>query len=195
MKKIILGCLIGLFSASTFAVEIAGVDFPEKIQLDEQTLVLNGAGAKVMAAIFKVYAIALYLPEKNHSIDQILSENVSKRLILSFMYDGKSAQLLDATKTLLSENLTPEEVKKLDAGWKEFSAPFDTLKDIKKNDQLAFDYNQKTGIKMRMNGKEFGHVVSAGFMRGFLKVWLGDRPAQLDLKDRLLGLTLADVKH
>jgi hypothetical protein len=195
MKKIILGCLLCLFSVSTFALDVAGVDFPEKIQLDDQTLVLNGGGAKIMAAIFKVYVIALYLPEKNHSIDEILSENESKRLILSFMYDGKSAQLLDATQKLLSENHPPEEFKKLDAGWKEFSAPFDTLKDIKKNDQLAFDYNPKTGIKMSMNGKAFGQVTSVGFMRAFLKVWLGDRPAQVDLKDRLLGLTSADVKH
>jgi hypothetical protein len=195
MKNIILGCLLCLFSVSTFALDVAGVDFPEKVQLDEQTLVLNGGGAKVMAAIFKVYVIALYLPEKNHSIDEILSENLSKRLILSFMYDGKSAQLLDATQKLLSENHTPEEFKKLDAGWKEFAAPFDILKDIKKDDRLAFDYNLKTGIKMSMNGKEFGHVADTGFMRAFLKVWLGDRPAQVDLKDRLLGITAADVKH
>jgi hypothetical protein len=195
MKKIILGCLLCLISISTFAVEVAGVEFPEKIQLDEQTLVLNGAGAKVMAAIFKVYVIALYLPEKNHSIDEILSESVSKRLILSFMYDGKSAQLLNATQILLSENHTREEFKKLDSGWKEFAAPFDMLKDIKKDDRLAFDYNPKTGIKMSMNGKEFGHITDPGFMRAFLKVWLGDRPAQGDLKDRLLGLTSTDVKH
>ncbi len=195
MKKILLGCLIGLFSASTFAIEVAGVDFPEKIQLDEQTLVLNGAGAKVMAAIFKVYAIALYLPEKNHTVDEILSDNVSKRLILIFMYEGKSAQLLDATQKLLSENHSPEDFRKLDAGWKEFAAPFDTLKDIKKDDQLAFDYNPNTGIKMSMNGKEFGRVTSAGFMRALLKVWLGGRPAQIDLKDRLLGLSAADAKH
>jgi hypothetical protein len=195
MKKILLGCLLCLFSVSTFAIEVAGVDFPEKIQVDEQMLVLNGGGAKVMAAIFRVYVIALYLPEKNHSIDAILSESVSKRLILSFMYDGKSAQLLNATQILLSENHTQEEFKKLDAGWKEFAAPFDILKDIKKDDRLAFDYNQKSGIKMSMNGKEFGHITDPGFMRAFLKVWLGDRPAQVDLKDRLLGLSAADVKH
>jgi long-chain acyl-CoA synthetase len=46
-----------------------------------------------------------------------------------------------------------------------------------------------------MNGKQFGHIAEPGFMRAFLKVWLGDRPAQVDLKDRLLGLSAADVKH
>jgi hypothetical protein len=46
-----------------------------------------------------------------------------------------------------------------------------------------------------MNGKEFGHITDPGFMRAFLKVWLGDRPAQGELKDRLLGLTAANVKH
>ena len=195
MQKILLASLLCLSSLSAFALNVVGVNVPEQAQSGEQSLVLNGAGAKKMAGIFNVYVIALYLPEKKHSIDEILAESVSKRLVLNFMFDGQSAQLLDATRKLLVENHSEEEFKTLDTGLKEFAAPFDTLKDIKKDDQMAFDYNPKSGIKMSMNGKEFGHVDAPGFMRAFLKVWLGSRPAQFDLKDRLLGLADADVKR
>jgi len=195
MQKILIGSLLFLFSLSASALNVVGVNVPEQVQSGEQSLVLNGAGAKKMAGIFNVYVIALYLPEKKHSIDEILAESLSKRLVLNFMFDGQSAQLLDATRKLLVENHSEEEFKKLDAGWKEFAAPFDTLKDIKKDDQMAFDYNPKTGIIMSMNGKEFGRIEATEFMRALLKVWLGSRPAQFDLKDRLLGLTDADVKR
>ena len=195
MQKLLLGSLLCMFSFSALALDFAGVNVPDQAQSGEQLLVLNGAGTKKMAGIFDVYVIALYLPEKNHSIDEILEESESKRLVLNFLYDGQSSQLLDATQKLLVENHSPEEFKKLDAGWKEFAAPFDTLKDIKKADQMTFDYNPKTGMRMSMNGKEFGHVTAPGFMRAFLKVWLGTRPAQVDLRERLLGLEPADAKR
>ena len=195
MQKLLLGSLFCLFSHSVFALDFAGVNVPEQVQAGEQSLVLNGAGTKKMAGIFDVYVIALYLPEKKHSIDEILAESESKRLVLNFLYDGKSSQLLDATQKLLAENHSAEEFKNLDVGWKEFSAPFDTLKDIKKDDRMAFDFTPKTGMRMSMNGKEFGHVAEPGFMRAFLKVWLGARPAQVDLRDTLLGLNPADAKR
>ena len=194
MQKIVVGCLLSLISFAAFALDVVGVNVPEQVSIGEQALVLNGAGSKVMAGIFHVYVIALYLPEKNHSVENILSDSVSKRLTLVFMYDGKSVQLLDATRKLLAENHSEENFKKLDAGWKEFVTPFDTLKDIKKNDRLTFEYNQKSGIRMSMKDNEIGQILAPGFMSALLKVWLGDRPAQVDLKDRLLGLSAEDAK-
>jgi hypothetical protein len=187
MKKILLGSLLCLFSLSASALDVSGVNVPEKVQAGEQALVLNGAGTKLMAGVFKVYVIALYLPEKKHSAEDVLAEGMNKRVALNFMFDVKSTQLLEATNKLMAENHSAEEFKKLDAGWKEFAAPFITVTDLKKDDQLVLDYNQKSGIAMSLNGKEIGRIKEPGFMRAFLKVWLGDRPAQSDLKDRLLG--------
>lgn len=194
MNKILLGVLLFIISMTASALDVAGVTVPEKVQVDGQQLVLNGAGSRLMARIFHVYVIALYLPEKKHAMEDVLTESVAKRLTLDFLFDGKSTQLLDATHKLLAENHSEEEFKKLDAGWKQFAAPFDTLTDIHKGDQFAFDYNPKTGMKISVNGKAIGQVSELGFMRAFLKVWLGEKPAQADLKDRLLGLDSADAK-
>lgn len=188
MYKLLLGSLLFIISMTASAIDVAGVNVPEKIQVDEQSLVLNGAGSRLMARIFHVYVISLYLPEKKHAIEDVLAESVAKRLTLDFLFDGKTTQLLDATHKLLVENHSEEEFKKLDKGWKEFSTPFETLKDIHKGDQYSFDYNPKTGMKISVNGKVIGQVAELGFMRAFLKVWLGEKPAQADLKDRLMGL-------
>ncbi len=167
---------------------------PEKVQSDEQQLILNGAGSRLMARLFHVYVIALYLPEKKHALEDVLSESVAKRLSLNFLFDGKTTQLLDATHKLLVENHSEEEFKKLDKGWTEFAAPFETLTDIHKGDLYSFDYHPKAGMKISVNGKVIGEVTELGFMRAFLKVWLGDKPAQANLKELLLGLDSAEVK-
>src|SRR5450631_3697841 len=97
MKKILLGSLLCLFSLTASALDVVGINVPEKFQAGDDSLILNGAGSKELAGIFHVYVIALYLPEKKHSVEEVLSESVSKLLILNFMLDGKSSQLLDAT--------------------------------------------------------------------------------------------------
>jgi hypothetical protein len=191
MKKILVGSLLCLFSLSAFAIDVAGVNVPNKVQAGEQSLVLNGAGSRFMAGVIDVYVIALYLPENKHTVAEVLAEERSKNVTIWFLtplgVKVTSEQLLDATHKLMLENIGAEEFKKLDASWKQFSTFFDNIKEFKKEDRLSVDYLPAKGMRVSMNGKELGLVGDAGFMRAFLMVWLGDRPAQLDLKDRLLG--------
>lgn len=191
MKKILAGSLLCLFSLSAFAFNVAGVTVPEKVQSGGQSLVLNGAGTRFMGGVLDVYVIALYLPENKHTVAEILAEERSKNVTVWFLtplgVKVTSEQLLGATHTLMLENIGAEEVKKLDSSWKQFSTFFDNIKEFKKEDRLSVDYLPTKGMRVSMNGKELGLVTDAGFMRAFLMVWLGDRPAQVDLKDHLLG--------
>jgi hypothetical protein len=191
MKKILLGSLLCLFSLSASALNVAGVTVPDKVQAGEQSLVLNGAGSRFMGGVLDVYVIALYLPENKHTVAEILAEEKSKNITIWFLtplgVKVTSEQLLDATHTLMLENIGAEELKKLDLSWKQFSTFFDNIKEFKKEDRLSVDYLPAKGMRVSMNGKELGLVAEAGFMRAFLKVWLGDKPAQADLKDHLLG--------
>lgn len=192
MNRILPLALLAALSGSASALEVAGVNVPEQARSGEQSLVLNGAGARVMVSVFNVYVIALYLPEKKHTVAEVLAGELDKRVTLTLLYGVCSAQLLDATHKLITENLSMEEYKKAEAGWKAFAALFDNIKDINKGDQIALDYHPATGIAVSLNGQEVGRV-EGGFMRTFLLVWLGNRPAQPDLKDRLLGV--ADGKR
>lgn len=187
MKRIYLLALLLSLSWNTGAIEVAGVKLADKVQSGKDILVLNGAGTRVMAGMFHVYAIALYLPEKQHSIPAVLDDKLSKRVTLDFMFDVTSVQLLDATHKLMTENLSTEELNKSEAGWKKFAAIFDTIKDIHKTDQLVVDYKAATGATVSLSGREIGQVPEPEFMRAFLMVWLGANPAQLDLKDKLMG--------
>lgn len=194
MKRAVMWVLLLLLSQTVGAIELAGVKVAEKVQVGGQSLVLNGAGTRLMVGMFHVYAIALYLPEPKHSVAEVLDEQSRKRVTLDFMFGVTSVQLLEATYKLMTENLSAEEMKRTEAGWQQFSALFGKISDINKGDHLALDYQPGTGVSVSLNGKEIGRVADARFIRAFLMAWLGDRPAQADLKDSLLGIAAANGK-
>ena len=191
MKRILWSVLLLSLSWNANALNVVGVNVPEKVQSDEQSLILNGAGSRFMAGVIDVYVIALYLPENKHTVAEILAEDRSKNVTIWFLtplgVKVTSEQLLDATHKLMLENMGAEELKKLDSSWNQFSTFFGDIKEFKKDDRLSVDYLPAKGMRVSMNGKELGLIADAGFMRAFLMVWLGDKPAQADLKDRLLG--------
>jgi hypothetical protein len=191
MKKFLLGSLLCLSALSASALEVAGVNVPEKAQVGGQPLVLNGAGSRFMAGVIDVYVIAFYLPESKHKVEEVLEESRSKNVTIWFLtplgVQVTGVQLLDATHKLMSENMGAEELKNLDPSWKQFSTFFDKIKEFKNEDKLSVDYQPGKGMRISMNGKELGRIVQPEFMRAFLLVWLGEQPAQVDLKDRLLG--------
>lgn len=195
MKRIAFPALLACLSCSANALDVVGVNVPEKMQSGGQSLVLNGAGSRFMAGVFHVYVIGLYLPESRHKVAEILAEEKNRNITIWFLaplgVKATSEQLLDATRKLMSENMGAEELKKLDGSWKQFSAFFDSVKEFKNGDQLSVDYQPGNGMRVSMNGKELGRIAQPEFMRAFLLVWLGERPAQFDLKDRLLGLPAA----
>jgi len=192
MKRILLSVVLLCLSLNVAALEIVGVKVPEKKQLGEQSFGLNGAGSRYMGGIIDVYVIALYLPEKKHTVAEILDAEGSKSVTIWFLtplgVKVTSEQLLDATHKLMSENMDAETLKKLDSDWKQFSIFFDSIKEFKKNDQLSVDYQAASGMQISMNGKELGRIAGTEFMRAFLLVWLGKQPVQLNLKGKLLGL-------
>lgn len=194
MKRAVMWVLLLLLSQTVGAIELAGVKVAEKVQVGGQSLVLNGAGTRLMVGMFHVYAIALYLPEPKHSVAEVLDEQSRKRVTLDFMFGVTSVQLLEATYKLMTENLSADEMKRTEAGWQQFSALFGKISDINKGDHLALDHQPGTGVSVSLNGKEIGRVADARFIRAFLMAWLGDRPAQADLKDSLLGIAAANGK-
>lgn len=191
MKRMWVAICLVCLSWSASALEIAGVRVPEKVQMGELPLVLNGAGSRFMAGIIDVYVIALYMPDNRHTVAEILDAGRTKNVTIWFLtplgIKVTSEQLLDATYKLMSENMEAGDLKKLDASWKQFAALFDAVKEFRKEDVLSVDYQPGKGMRISMNGKLLGTIADPDFMRAFLLVWLGAQPAQFDLKDKLLG--------
>ena len=72
MKRLLMAAVAALSFNLAAAVEVAGVKFDDKIHVGTGDLVVNGAGLR-KKAVFKVYAMALYLPEKRGDAEAVLA--------------------------------------------------------------------------------------------------------------------------
>jgi hypothetical protein len=169
---------------SVTAREIAGVDVPSTITMDNEILVLNGAGIRQKLFI-KVYVGALYLKAKRTTVNDVLNDPGAKRIVMSFLYKEVSTKkLVTGWNKGFTGNNTPEELKILQDRINQFNALFTT---VRKGDVIQLDYKSAEGTQVWINETLKGTVPGEDFFRAVLKIWLGPKPAEEDLKDALLG--------
>jgi hypothetical protein len=178
-----------LLNTAAGATEIEGVRLAKRIQLGAAgpELVLNGAGVRVRL-IFKVYVAALYLPEKTADGEAILRDDQPMRFVIYLLRDLSAAQVNSSINDALRETLTPEERQPLDSRMTRFNAIFDTVGEVREGTQITLDYLPLLGTAVSINSEEKERIPGADFRQALLRVWLGDRPRDPDLRKALLGI-------
>lgn len=186
IKKILLVICCVFLSWNASALEVAGVKLEDNVHFGSRDLVLNGAGLRTKL-FFKVYVAALYLTEKKTSGAAVLADGGEKRMALHLLRDINAEHLLSAFNSAIKANHTPAELAALDVSLKEFSAIFHSMDEVKKDEVVTLDYQPASGTQVSVNGVLKGTIAGAAFNTALLKVWLGEKPAQDDLKLKLLG--------
>jgi hypothetical protein len=156
------------------------------VHVGSRDLQLNGAGVRTKI-IFDLYVAALYLGEKTTSDVSVLDDAGEKRMALHLLRDIGAGHLLSSFNNAIKANHTARELATLDGSIKEFSAIFNTMDEVKKGQVVTLDYLPASGTQVSVDGVLKGTVAGDAFQRALLKIWLGDRPAQDDLKKKLLG--------
>ncbi|MBX9768150.1 MAG: chalcone isomerase family protein, partial [Bdellovibrionales bacterium] len=97
MIHALISLLFMLSISPSFAKELNGVSFDERIQFTGQNLVLNGLGQRVAFGFFvKVYVGALYVSEKSCNPETLLNLKTPKRLELKFQMTVEKDKIRDA---------------------------------------------------------------------------------------------------
>jgi hypothetical protein len=187
MKKLLLTAVLLFLCANVQAVEVAGVKLADSIHLGSRNLVLNGAGLRTKF-FFKVYVAALYLGEKTHVAEAALDQSGEKRVALYILRELSDEQMLKAFNEVMAANHTAAEMQVLEPQLKELTAIFHAVGEVKEGDVVALDYLPDSGTQINVNGIVRGNIAGAPFNRALFKIWLGDKPAQPDLKQKMLGL-------
>ncbi len=184
MKQIILamGLCLTMGSSLAHAVNVEGVQIADKATVGEQALVLNGAGVR-SKFFFDIYIGALYLPTKTESAQQAMSMKGNKRVLMHFLYDEVSKDKLTKGWTEGFEN-NSKDLAGLQARLNQFNNFF---QDMKKGDEVTFDFLQTGATTVTINGKAAGSIEGADFQKALLMIWLGKEPADDDLKEAMLG--------
>jgi hypothetical protein len=179
--------LLMAFAALTAsAAEVAGVKLDDKTQVESRDLVLNGAGLR-KRVVFNVYVIGLYLPEKKADPAAVLQLAGPKRAAIHMLRDVGAEQFTDALVEGLRENHSEGDYKALEPRVKELAAIFAEIKEAKKGMTITLDWTG-SATQLTVNGKPAGKPIAGeDFYRALLRIWLGDKPVQNDLKRALLG--------
>src|SRR5688572_6082221 len=164
------------------AAEVAGVTVAEK----DGALVLNGAGLR-KRAVFQVYVISLYLPEKKAAAADAIAAPGAKRVMIHMLRDVGADQFSDALMDGMKDNHSEAEMKALEPRARQLAAIMAEMKEAKKGMRITLDWSA-AGTQVTVNGKPSGAPIPGeDFYRSLLKIWLGDNPVQGDLKKALLG--------
>lgn len=163
------------------------IDFPDELTLSgsRTPIYLNGVGYRTKL-FFKIYTGALYLPEKSSSPPIIFEMTGPKRMQMNFLYEEVDRQkLVDSWNEGFTNNLDAESLAKLASRIKKFNDFFPTLRE---GDVVLLDYVPGVGTRINIKGNELGVIKGRDFFEALLRIWLGDEPADEDLKESVLGL-------
>src|SRR6516164_3946316 len=91
----ILVLALATIFATASARELAGVTFPETVNVGEKVLKLNGLGLR-KKAVFKVYVGGLYLESASKDPAAILASDQAKAIRMQLLRSLSKTQLVDA---------------------------------------------------------------------------------------------------
>ncbi|MBU0621106.1 MAG: chalcone isomerase family protein [Gammaproteobacteria bacterium] len=186
MKKSMMMVCVLLLSWNACALEVAGVKLSDTAQVGSANLQLNGAGIR-SRLFFKIYVGALYLPQKQASAEVIIADEREHRVALHIVRELSSEKLLNAFNEAIAANHTKEELAALDGQLKQMAQIFNEVKEVKPGDVVALDYMPASGTQISVNGIARGTIAGTEFNRALLRIWLGGKPVQDDLKKAMLG--------
>ena len=181
----ILSLAPGLARAAT--VDVAGVQLEDRITVNGSPLQLNGAGVRYKA-VFKVYTAGLYLGQKATTTEQVLAAPGPRRMTITMLRDIDSAELGKLFSRGMEDNMERSAFSKLIPGVIRMSQVFTDHKKLLAGETFVLDWVPGTGTVLTVKGKVEGEPFKEPeFFNALMRIWLGPKPADWQLKEALLG--------
>ncbi len=180
--------LLGLAgTAPAGAAEVAGVKLEDNVRVANQDLRLNGAGIRYKA-IFKVYVAALYLAQPKTSVADVLAAPGARRVTIVMLRDISNEEFGRGFMSGIQQNIDRAEKVKYVLQLQKFGEIFASVPELKKGDVLTVDWVPSSGTLIHLNGKKVADSLpDLGFYNTILRIWLGEKPIDEQLKQLMLG--------
>ncbi len=185
MKKIMLA-LVAIFSIA-FAeaqTQVGDATLPNTITIGGSDLVLNGAGMREKV-VFDLYAGGLYLQSKSTDAATIINADETMAIKLDIV-----SGLISSKKMIKAVNDGFK--KSMNGDTSSMTDKIETFKGffsdkIVKTNVFDIAYVKGKGSVVYKNGEEVGVIEGLEFKKALFGIWLGNKPADDDLKEAMLG--------
>jgi len=179
---------LALLAGTAQAAELDGVQLEDRVQVDGQALELNGMAVRTRV-FFKVYVAGLYLPQKATTAKSAIEAPGAKRIVLVMLRDASADQFCDSVQAGLENNHSDQDLERLKPRAEALYAKIRAIGEAHKGMRIVLDYSESTrATTLYVDGAAQGDAIRGReFFRALLRIWLGERPAQADLKRLLLG--------
>ncbi len=166
-------------------IRIAGHTFPEKAEVQGNSLVLNGAGLRSIKNN-PVYAAALYLPELTQRADTASALLGARRFELCILIDAVPAEYIGSLRDGIARNVnaTSQDFIK-----EELLQVEEVMRNnnVSKGDVIDIDWIPGVGSIISCNGKVISPVIRGkALYDAVLSIWLGTDSLEDELRKSLL---------
>jgi hypothetical protein len=178
-----------LLAGAAQAADLEGVRLEDRTRVDGQALELNGIAVRTRYYV-KVYVAGLYLPAKVTSAASAIEGDGAKRIVLVMLRDATAEQFCESIAAGLNANHTGRELERIRVPANELFSKIRAIGEARAGMRIVLDYAPSTQVTtLAVDGAVKGAPMQgAEFFRALLRIWLGERPAQPDLKRLLLGV-------
>ena len=186
MRRGLVAFCFACAASVALAAEVGGVKLDDRVTVGGKELILNGAGVRTRL-VFKVYVGSLYVPQKATTPLAVL-ELAPRRVQLNLLRDLTAQQFVDSLTEGLEENNPPEDLRTLKPQTDELVRIMQAIGQAKEGSVITLDYVDGA-TRITQDGTMRGTIPGEAFNKALVRIWLGDRPAQADLKKAMLGGT------
>lgn len=182
MRLLLALVMVVIVAGTAPAKEMDGVKVEPQVTVNSETLKLNGSGIRKKFFV-KVYIGSLYSTRRLTTGQEALHDSGDKLIRMDFVYPKvEKEKIVDAFQEGFSNN-SPDladgaEVKKFLSF---FSA------DFKRGDQVDIFLGGDGTVVAKHKGKLLGTLVSRPLATAILAIYLGEHPADANLKKGMLG--------
>jgi hypothetical protein len=186
MKKILVVIFAALMMSSiAVAKQVGKVTLPDSLTAGKETLLLNGAGFRKKLFI-KVYAAGLYLKEKSSDPQKIIDADAPMAIRMVFVYHEVSRKKLVNAWNEGFNNETGDNIAQIKSEIDTFNSFFS--ESAEKNDIYDIIYIPEQGIRVYIKGQLKGTIKGLDFKKAVFSIWLGEKPADTNLKNKMIGI-------
>jgi hypothetical protein len=183
MKKLLVALLTLAIAAPALARKVAGVDFPDAIDVAGNKLSLNGAGVR-RKFVFKVYAGGLYVKQPSQDPGAVVAIDAPKQVRMVFLRSVTRSQVMDTYREGFEKNSAGPMLNDLLAKLDQIAA---AVPDLGKGAEMVVTYVPGEGTTVSATGGGKVTVPGKEFADALFRNWLGPAPADEDLKAAMLG--------